>query len=93
MKYQIQSTGRFERYLKLAAKQGKDLKKLQAVIDTLANGIRLDAKYRDHALKGNYVGCRECHVSPDWLLVYKIDCGKLILLLYRLGTHSELFDE
>ena len=75
---------RFEAY-------GKDLSKLQAVIDKLANGDKLDDRHRDHALIGNYNGCRECRVSPDWLLVYKIDNGKLVLLLYRLGSHSELF--
>lgn len=92
MKYTIQRTTRFDKDLKLAAKQGKDLTKLQIVIDKLANGDKLDDKHRDHALIGNYSGCRECHVSPDWLLVYKIDGDKLVLLLYRLGSHSELFD-
>lgn len=65
MKYQIQRTTQFDKDLKLAAKQGKDLSKLQAVIDKLANGDKLDDRHRDHALIGNYNGCRECHVSPD----------------------------
>lgn len=93
MKYTIQRTNRFDKDLKLAAKQGKDLSRLQVVIDKLASGEKLDERYRDHALIGNYGGCRECHVTPDWLLVYKIDGDKLVLLLYRLGSHSELFDE
>lgn len=65
MKYQIQRTTQFDKDLKLAAKQGKDLSELQAVIDKLANGDKLDDRHRDHALIGNYNGCRECHVSPD----------------------------
>lgn len=93
MKYRIQSTHRFDKDLKLAVKQGNDLSKLQTVIDTLANGDKLSERYHDHALKGDYIGCRECHVSPDWLLVYKISDNTLILLLYRLGSHAELFDE
>ena len=93
MKYTILRTNRFDRDLRLAAKQNKDLSKLQTVIDTLASGNKLEDRYHDHPLKGEYIGCRECHVSPNWLLVYKIDDGKLILLLYRLGSHAELFDE
>lgn len=61
------------------------------VIKTLAKGERLAAKHRDHELTGNFAGCREYHITPDWLLVYEIDKGKLILYLTRTGTHSDLF--
>lgn len=77
--------------LKLAKKQHKNLDKLFSVINTLANGETLNAKYKDHDLMGNYKGTRECHIEPDWLLVYEIKDDVLVLMLYRLGTHSELF--
>ena len=77
--------------LKLAKKQNKNLDKLFEVIDILANGGTLEAKYRDHDLTGNYKGTRECHIEPDWLLIYEIQNNVLVLMLYRLGTHSELF--
>ena len=61
------------------------------VNDILANGGTLDEKYRDHDLSGNYKGTRECHIEPDWLLIYEIREDVLVLMLYRLGTHAELF--
>lgn len=91
MKYDIQFTNQFKKDLKLAKKQNKNLDKLFEVIDILANGGTLEAKYRDHDLTGNYKGTRECHIEPDWLLIYEIQNNVLILMLYRLGTHSELF--
>lgn len=72
-------------------KQGKNIDKLFTVIEKLANGETLEIKYRDHDLTGNYKGCRECHIEPDWLLVYEIINNKLVLMLYRVGSHSELF--
>ncbi len=66
---------------------------LQVVIDDLLAGKVLDPKYRDHALVGDYVGFRECHILPDWLLIYMIDHGQLILTVTRTGSHSDLFDE
>ena len=72
MKYDIQFTNQFKKDLKLAQKQNKNLDKLFEVIDILANGGTLDAKYRDHDLTGNYKGTRECHIEPDWLLIYEI---------------------
>ena len=72
MKYDIQFTKQFKKDLKLAKKQNKKLDKLFEVIDILANGGTLDAKYRDHDLTGNYKGTRECHIEPDWLLIYEI---------------------
>lgn len=87
----IQFTNQFKKDLKLAKKQGKDLDKLFEVINILANGEKLDTKFKDHDLSGSYKGTRECHIEPDWLLIYEIDSNTLILMLYRLGTHSELF--
>lgn len=87
----IQFTNQFKKDLKLAKKQGKDLDKLFEVINILANEEKLDTKFKDHDLSGNYKGTRECHIEPDWLLIYEIDNNALILMLYRLGTHSELF--
>lgn len=91
MKYDVQFTNQFKKDLKLAKKQNKNLDKLFKVIDILANGETLDAKYKDHNLTGNYSGARECHVEPDWLLIYEIHGDVLVLMLYRLGSHSELF--
>ena len=75
----------------LSSQKNKDLGKLFEVIDILANGETLDAKYKDHSLTGNYRGTRECHIEPDWLLIYEIRGDVLVLMLYRLGSHSELF--
>ena len=77
--------------MKLAKKQNKDLDKLFDVVNVLADGGILDARYRDHDLSGDYKGTRECYIEPDWLLVYEIQDEVLVLMLYRLGTHSELF--
>ena len=91
MKYDIQFTTQFKKDLKLAKKQNKDLDKLFSVIEVLARGETLPPQYRDHDLSGNYKGTRECYVEPDWLLIYEIQDNVLVLMLYRLGTHSELF--
>lgn len=91
MKCSIQFANQFKKDLKLAKKQGKDLDKLFEVINILANGEKLDTKFKDNDLSGSYEGTRECHIEPDWLLIYEIDNNALILMLYRLGTHSELF--
>ncbi|MBQ9879315.1 MAG: type II toxin-antitoxin system YafQ family toxin [Clostridia bacterium] len=91
MKYEVKFTNQFKKDLKLAKKQNKDLDKLFEVVETLANGVMLDAKYRDHELSGNFKGTRECHIEPDWLLVYEIRNDVLVLMLYRIGSHSELF--
>lgn len=91
MKYEVKFTSQFKKDLKLAKKQNKDLDKLFEVVNILADGGTLDAKYRDHDLSGDYKGTRECHIEPDWLLVYEIKDEVLVLMLYRLGTHSELF--
>ena len=91
MKYEVKFTKQFKKDLKLAKKQNKDLDKLFEVVNILADGGTLDARYRDHDLSGNYKGTRECYIEPDWLLVYEIRNEVLVLMLYRLGTHSELF--
>ena len=91
MKYEVRFTGQFKKDLKLSEKQGKNKERLFSVIEKLANGETLDAQYRDHSLTGDYKGCRECHVEPDWLLVYQIFDDVLVLLLNRVGSHSELF--
>lgn len=91
MKYEVKFTSQFKRDLKLAKKQGKNIDKLFDVISIIAEGKKLDQKYRDHNLGGDYVGCRECHVEPDWLLVYEVMDNVLVLMIYRVGTHSELF--
>lgn len=91
MKYEVRFTNQFKKDLKLAKKQGKSSDRLFDIIEKLANGEKLDAKYRDHELVGDYRGCRECHVEPDWLLVYEKIDDILVLMLYRVGSHSELF--
>lgn len=91
MKYEIAFTNQFKKDLKLARKQGKNEDKLFEVIDRLASDLPLEERYKDHALSGDYASYRECHVAPDWLLVYKKQESVLVLLLYRLGSHSDLF--
>ena len=91
MKYEVKFTNQFKKDIKLAKKQNKDLNQLFDVVNILAEGGILEAKYRDHDLSGEYKGTRECHIEPDWLLVYEIQNDILVLILYRLGTHSELF--
>ena len=91
MKYEIQKTTQFKKDFKLALKRNCDIKKLQNIITILANGEQLPESCYDHPLKGDYSGYRECHVEPDWLLVYKITESVLILTLYRIGSHSDLF--
>lgn len=82
---------KFRRDLKRAVRRGCSLSLLETVIDLLASGHPLPAKYRDHALIGTYPDCRECHITPDWLLVYRLDNHHLTLILMRTGTHSDLF--
>jgi len=91
MKYEVKFTNQFKKDLKLAKRQNKNLDKLFEVVSILADGGTLDARYRDHDLSGNYKGARECHIEPDCLLIYEIRDEILVLMLYRLGTHSELF--
>ena len=92
MKYEIERTPTFKKDFKLAQKQGLDLNKLKEIITLLANGELLPPKNKDHQIKGNYKGHRECHIEPDWLLIYKIQDDMLILTLVRTGSHSKLFN-
>ena len=92
MKYTLKPTTQFKRDLKKAQKQNKNLDLLNKVLQQLAAGIPLPEKNRDHALTGNYAGCRECHIQPDWLLIYEIAEDTLFLYLTRTGSHSELFE-
>jgi mRNA interferase YafQ len=87
----IVPSNRFKKDLKLAKKRGFKLKYLQRVINVLAQQKKLDDHYKDHSLTGDYRGFRECHIEPDWLLVYRIDNDALELFLFRTGTHSDLF--
>ena len=91
MNYEIRPTTKFQKDLKRAQKRGYKLDLLTEIIKKLANGEPLPAKNRDHALSGIYEGCRECHIEPDWLLIYEIVDQELILYLTRTGTHSDLF--
>lgn len=92
MKYDIRLTSHFRRDVKRAEKQHKDMDALFDVIDKLANGEPLDEKYHDHSLTGGkYKNTRECHIEPDWLLVYQIIDDLLVLMLNRIGSHADLF--
>lgn len=85
------TTTQFKKDLKRIRKRGLDLNSLKFVLDTLQKQEALPLKYRDHALVGNYRGFRECHIEPDWLLIYTISNEKLILTAARTGSHSDLF--
>ena len=89
--YKIRPSSRFQRDLKKIKKRNYDISLLERVLKMLAAGEELPAKYRDHALIGDFTGCRECHITPDWLLIYEIYEEALILYLTRTGTHSDLF--
>jgi mRNA interferase YafQ len=90
--YAVRPTSRFRKDLKRVQKRGYNLELLTAIIKKLARGESLDdVQHHDHAPSGKLAGCRECHIAPDWLLVYEISAGELILYLTRTGTHSDLF--
>ena len=84
-------SNQFKKDLRLAKRRGLDINKLSKVVNTLASNQRLEKRYHDHSLTGNLSGFRECHIDLDWLLVYRIDREELILLLFRTGTHSDIF--
>lgn len=81
----------FKKDVKLADKRGKDLEKLKAVLNLLINGGELPARYRDHLLRGNFVGSRDCHIEPDWLLIYTLVENGNHVRFERTGSHSDLF--
>lgn len=91
MKYELVLSSQFKKSLKAAKKRGLDLSRLDFVVDKLLWGIPLDEKYRDHALKGKWSGFRECHIQPDWLLIYFVEDAVLTLTLVDMGTHADLF--
>lgn len=89
--YKIRPSAKFQKDLKRIQKRGYDITLLKDVLTLLVNGKILPIKYKDHNLSGNFKGCRECHITPDWLLIYEIAENELILYLTRTGTHSDLF--
>lgn len=88
---EIVPSNQFKKDLKLAKKRGLKIDYLHEVVNTLARQQKLAESYRDHSLSGEYRGFRECHIEPNWLLVYRIDGDALELFLFRTGTHSDLF--
>ena len=90
-KYVVKFTTQFRKDYKLAMKRGLKIELLEQIVALLAAGKALPEKNKDHALTGNWVGHRECHILPDWLLVYRIEDDVLVLTLTRTGTHSDLF--
>ena len=91
-KYKIEQTTIFKKDRKKAKKQNRNMDELESIVKKLSYGEKLEAKYRDHKLHNNYEGYRECHINPDWLLIYRVYEDQLILVLTRTGTHSELLD-
>ena len=89
----IAYTSKMKRDVKRALKRGKNISKLTVALDLLASGEQMPEKYQDHPLKGEMRGYRECHIEPDWLLVYQIVQDELVLLASGTGTHADLFDE
>ena len=89
--YEVKFTTAYKKSYKLMKKRNLDVSALDEVVDLLRQGKQLDEKYHDHGLIGNYVGFRECHVKPDWLLVYLIENDILTLTLVDTGTHSDIF--
>ncbi|UOX48371.1 type II toxin-antitoxin system YafQ family toxin [Flavonifractor plautii] len=81
----------FKKDYKRIVRRGYDVRLLEKVIGLLAEQKPLPEQYHDHNLTGNYAGCRECHITPDWLLIYEVDGNELILYLTRTGSHSDLF--
>lgn len=90
-KLTIRLTKNFKKDLKRIRRRGYDFSKMNAVVDILERGEKLPPKYDDHALTGKYTGYRECHITPDWLLIYQIQNDVLVLVLTHTGTHSDLF--
>lgn len=90
-KYTVKPTTQFKKDYKLAIKRGLKIELLEEIISNLANDVPLPEKNKDHALGSNWSGHRECHILPDWLLVYRLENDVLVLTLARTGTHSDLF--
>ena len=93
MTYHIKFTNAYKKSYKRAKKRGLNLKLLDDVVEALGQGHKLDAKYRDHALHGNWEEFRACHIQPDWLLIDLVENDVLTLTLVETGTHADIFDE
>ena len=91
-RYEIRNTTQFKKDYKLAKRRGMNITLLKDIVTKLANGEPLDARHKDHPLSGDWIGHRECHIQPDWLLIYRIENDILVLTLSRTGTHSDLFN-
>ena len=92
-KYTVKTTSQFKRDYKHAIKRHLEISLLEDVVEHLELGEPLPDKNRDHALTGDWIGHRECHIQPDWLLIYRIEDNVLVLTLTRTGTHSDLFNK
>jgi mRNA interferase YafQ len=94
-KYHVQYTSRFKKEFKKVLKQGKNENDFLVVLQIIANGGELDKKYRNHKLINDktFKDCNECHITPDWLLIYKVQDNELILLLFATGSQSDLFNK
>lgn len=90
-KYTVKPTTQFKKDFKRAIKRGRKIELLEKIVELLAMGEALPENNRDHELSGDWAGHRECHIQPDWLLVYRIEDDVLVLTLARTGTHSDLF--
>ncbi|MBR2543124.1 type II toxin-antitoxin system YafQ family toxin [Candidatus Saccharibacteria bacterium] len=93
MRYAVQFTSKFKKNYKKMQKRGLKIEKLEEIVDKLRNGEKLALKHKDHILKGEFNGYHECHIEPDWLLIYKIQNDVLILTLVDTGSHSDLFNK
>jgi len=91
--YDVRPSTKFQKDVKRIKKRGYDISLLTEIIRKLASGKQLPEKNYDHPLTGNFAGCRECHVAPDWILIYELDKNELYLYLTRTGTHSDLFNK
>lgn len=91
MKYKIIPTSKFQKDLRRIQKRGYDMSLITNVIKIIASGEEIPSKYREHKLSGNYSSCRECHITPDWLMIYELVEDDLLLYLTRTRTHSDLF--
>lgn len=89
--YQVKFTTAYKKAYKLMKKRGLDISLLNEVVDLLRQGKQLEERYRDHGLTGNFAGFRECHIKPDWLLIYLIEDDILTLTLIDTGSRSDLF--
>lgn len=81
----------FKKDFKRIKKRGYDILRLEKIVELLANEVPLSEQFKDHNLSGNYSGFRECHIAPDWLLIYQVNNNELVLVLSRTGSHSDLF--